>query len=404
MNNGLQITMISKYFYPEFCATGQLLMELGLELKKKGCKINVLTGRAPLVGRGKLPLRGSFKGIPIRRVWCTRLGNERVIGKTINRMTFTPSVLLNLLLRKEPLLIITSDPPFLCWAGLVLKKAVGTKYVYIFHDIHPDASVKLGYLKQTSPLRKIWDWVNRFALKEADSVIVLGEDMKRTLEKRFRECRHRVRVIHNWADGDFIKPMNKRDNWFAKKHGLADKFVVLYSGSIGGYHDLETVVMIAERLKYLEDIEFVFIGEGNKKRKILQMVHDLKLRNVSFLPSQPREYLPFSLTSGDVSIVTLEKGMEGLAVPCKLYTSLAAGLAIWGVVGKRSEISDVIRTYGCGFRTDQKDVDSAAEMLTRLFSDRKLLAEFKENSRRCFEESFDKKRAAEKYFELLARV
>ena len=404
MNTNLQITMVSKYFYPEPCSTGQLLMELGLELQKKGCSVNVLTGQARLIGRSKLTSRGDYGSTKIKRVWCTRLDNKKVVGKAINRLTFTISAFLHLLLKKKPPLFVTSDPPFLCWASMILNKIMGRKFIYLLYDIHPDASVKLGYLKGGSIIRKIWDLINSIAYKEADFIIVPGNCMKQTIKRKFNEKNHKIKVIHNWADGNFIKPINKSDNWFCKKYGLVDKFVVLYSGNIGQYHDLETVIFVAERLKHQQDIKFVFIGEGDKKRKIMQIAYDLKLRNILFLPFQPREYLPYSLTCGDVSIVALKKGLEGLSVPCKIYTSLAAGQAVWGLVDNSSEIAEIIENSKCGFRTDQKDVDGAVENIIMLYRDNRLLDRFKKNARKCFEENFDKSIAIEKYSQVIRRV
>lgn len=405
MSACVKLTMVSKYFHPEPCSTGQLLMELGSELRKRGVTITVLTGRARLVGNGELPAHGNYDGIGIRRVWCTKFNNGGVAGKAINRMAFTVSVLLHLLLKKQHVLLVTSDPPFLCWASMVLKKFRGGKFIYLLHDIHPDASVKLGYLKDDALLKKSWDWLNQRAYEEADSIVVLGNHMKRTIEGRLNgNGSGKIRVIHNWADGDFLKPMRGSDNWFRKRLGLENKFVVQYSGNIGGYHDFETAIRAAERLQDLQDLRFVFIGEGDKKRKIVEMARDRKLHNVLFLPFQPRERLPYSLTCGDVSLVTLERGLEGLSVPCKLYTSLAAGQAVWGLVGNDSEIAEIIETHRCGFRTDQHDVDASVEMLTKLYTDRELLAEIKGNARRCFESHFDKKRAVERYVELLREV
>lgn len=186
MNTHPQITIVSKYFYPEPCSTGQLLMELGTELQKKGCRVKALTGQACLVGRAKLPHEGNYNGIEIKRVWCTRLDNSKVIGKAINRITFTTSVFLNLLLNKRAPLLVTSDPPFLYWASMVLKKIRGRKFIYLLYDIHPDASVKLGYLKGGSLVRKIWERINRLAYKEADFIIVPGHCMKRTIERQFK--------------------------------------------------------------------------------------------------------------------------------------------------------------------------------------------------------------------------
>ncbi|RLG90993.1 hypothetical protein DRO34_04705 [Candidatus Bathyarchaeota archaeon] len=404
MNISPQITMVSKYFYPEPCSTGQLLMELGLELQRRGCKVNVITGQASLVGHKKLPSRGNHEGIEIKRVWCTSLNNNKIQGKAINRVTFTTLVFLHLLLKKNPPLFVTSDPPFLCWIGMVLKKLRNRKFIYLLYDVHPDASVKLGYLKSRSLVRKIWDQINKLVYKEADFIIVPGDCVKKTIERQFGNISHKMIVIHNWADGSFIKPINKNNNWFCKKYGLNDKFVVMYSGNIGRYHDLETVILVAEKLKHLEDIKFVFIGEGDKKAKIMQMAQDLRLKNILFLPFQPRKYLPYSLTCGDVSIVTLEKGLEGLSVPCKIYTALAAGQAVWGLIGNGSEVAEIIKKYKCGFRIDQGDVNSAVRNLVKLYSDKELLATTKKNARKCFEKNFDKSLAIEKYLEIIKKV
>ena len=43
-----------------------------------------------------------------------------------------------------------------------------------------------------------------------------------------------------------------------------------------------------------------------------------------FLPYQPWEDLPYSLTSADVSVVAVKEGFEGIVVSSKLYTAMAA--------------------------------------------------------------------------------
>jgi glycosyltransferase involved in cell wall biosynthesis len=264
-------------------------------------------------------------------------------------------------------------------------------------------AVKLGYLSEKGLIAKIWERVNRAIYSRADFIAVLGEYMEKEVRKKLKDP-GKIRVIHNWADKDFIKPIKKEENWFCEKYGLEKRLVVLYSGNIGLFHDLETVILAANRVKDKRDIVFVFIGEGGKKAKLMKMVEDLKLNNVLFLSYQPKENLPLSLTSGDISVVSLEKGIEGLAVPSKLYTSLAAGQAILGLVGEKSEIADVIKKYNCGFRVDQGDVEGLIKILERLYNDQKLLNEMKSNARKCFEENFDKAMAIDKYFEIVREV
>ena len=50
-----------------------------------------------------------------------------------------------------------------------------------------------------------------------------------------------------------------------------------------------------------------------------------------YLPFQPAEALPYSMTSGDIAVVTLGKGTEGISMPSKCYYMMAAGCAILGL-------------------------------------------------------------------------
>lgn len=107
--------------------------------------------------------------------------------------------------------------------------------------------------------------------------------------------KEKIKIIPNWADVSFLKPCSKADNPFLKEYGLSDKFIVLYSGNLGNTHSVETIVEVAERLRCEQDICFVIIGEGGKKKKIGQMVEEKGLNNCRLLPWQPVERIPYSL-------------------------------------------------------------------------------------------------------------
>ena len=49
------------------------------------------------------------------------------------------------------------------------------------------------------------------------------------------------------------------------------------------------------------------------------------LANVLFKPYQPKEHLKYSLTLPDVHLVSLKPALEGLIVPSKFYSAIAAG-------------------------------------------------------------------------------
>lgn len=401
--NNPEITILSQYFYPEVASTGQLMTELALGLKERGCDVHIITGQPPYYKKEKLLAEEDYRGVSIRRVWCTGLDKNKKIGRVMNSMAFFISSFLTVSFSRKVPLLIVSNPPFLPLIGTLLKTIRGQKYIFLVHDVYPEIAVKLGYLSDRELMTRIWDWVNKAIYARADFIVVLGEYMEKEVRKKLKDS-GKTQVIHNWADKDFIKPIKKEENSFCEKYGLKKKMVVLYSGNIGLSQDLETVILAANELKDNTDIVFVFIGEGGKKAKLIKMAEDFKLDNVLFLSYQPQENLPLSLACGDIAVVSLEKGIEGLAVPSKLYTSLAAGQAIVGLVGEKSEIADVIKKYSCGFRVDQGDVEGLIEFLERLYDDQKLLNEMKSNARKCFEENFEKAMAIDKYFEIVREI
>src|SRR5204863_1431329 len=109
-------------------------------------------------------------------------------------------------------------------------------------------------------------------------------------------------VIPDWADCSAIVPAPKR-NLFSIAHGLADEFVVMHSGNIGLSQGLETVIDAAALLKGIQEIEFVFVGEGVKKAALADRARALGLGNVRFMPYQPQDRLTDSFAAADVFLV-----------------------------------------------------------------------------------------------------
>lgn len=398
-----RLCIVHQYFYPELAGSAQQLTDLAVSLKRLGWEVTVYTGRPSYLGRKDVPGEEVYQGVRIRRIFKTQLDKNIRLGRIFNAFTFFISATLHLIFSKkaEGLLFIGTDPPFLGLAGWVLKKLRGQRYVLLVQDIYPDVATKVGYLRPNSLVVKVWGWVNSLICGAATQVITLGDYMKETVRKKWGSGRNgNITVIHNWADGDLIIPRTKEGNWFCNRYALVDKMVIFYSGNMGVVHDLETIILAAKELRHAGDIKFVFIGDGAKKRKLVEIAEQYEIDNVLFLPYQPREYVPFSLTCGDVSVITMERGTEGLLVPGKLYSSLAAGQAILGIVGEDSEIAETIETYSCGFRVDQGDTRGAVEAINRLRNDKELLETFKKNARRCFEENFTKDHALKRFNEV----
>jgi lipopolysaccharide/colanic/teichoic acid biosynthesis glycosyltransferase len=208
-------------------------------------------------------------------------------------------------------------------------------------------------------------------------------------------------VIHNWADCRAVAPA-ARDNPFARQHGLVDRFVVLHAGNIGLSQDLEIVLHAAGQLRDRPDIVFVFVGDGAKKRDLQDIAGRRDLRNVMFLPFQPREMMDQSYATADVSLVSLRRGLAGVIVPSKIYNVLASGRPCIAAVERDSEVADIISRHACGFVIDPGDASALRARTLDLSNDRERATAMAARAR-CAALHFDRPRQVAAYDALLKR-
>ena len=270
--------------------------------------------------------------------------------------------------------------------------------IYNVQDLFPDLAVQLGKLKN-KPFIGFLKKLSKLIVRKADKVVVVGEYMEKKIREELLKGTYRsnhIVTIHNWADGDKIKILRQKDgenNYLKRKWRLKGKFVVLYSGNIGYLHEFDTIIATAESLakEGTREIVFIFIGEGIKKRYIEEKVREKGLDNILFFSYQPREILTYSLGLADVSLVTLEKGFEGMVVPSKIYGILASGRPVIAVVGGESEIVEIIREGSCGKVVKIGDYQALVDSIMDYYKDREKCREDGLNGRRYFEENFDRK-------------
>ncbi|MFQ3581828.1 MAG: glycosyltransferase family 4 protein [Chloracidobacterium sp.] len=402
-----RILILTHYFHPETAAVAQFTTEIAQDFAARGSDVAVVTSRAPYQ-RDALPLPADDRlgAIRIRRAFGTRFDKRRLWGRALNLATFLSGATLEttlgfcgydvLMVCNAPLLGIVG------WLGWLIRRR---PYVCVVEDIYPDLAVKFGILGERSVIRRLWDAVNALVYSRAVTVITLGGRMRATLETnhaRHRRAPLNLRVIPSWADGDTIRPLPKPENPFAREHGTHDRLTVLYSGNMGLAHDLETLIQAAEALRDDPRFFFLFIGDGGKRPRLAAMVGEKRLENVKFLPYQPLEQLPWSLTCGDVSVVTMEAVAEGLIIPSKIYGSLAAGQAILGLVGEQTEVADIIHAHACGVQVTPGDTTALVAVLRRLADEPDWLSAMQRRARQCFEEHFRRESALAAYWDVVS--
>jgi colanic acid biosynthesis glycosyl transferase WcaI len=259
--------------------------------------------------------------------------------------------------------------------------------------------IRLGKISKKNPFVIIWQSLFIKALIRSTRIIVIGRDIRQWVANECKECLDKVLYIPHWQDENLIFPVEYKKNAFVLEHGLENKFVVQYSGNMGLWNEIQTMGKAVKR--NLENVVFIFVGGGLRKEELFFEFSVEEQQNVIMLPFQPNESFNNILTASLVQIVTLREGLEGMAVPCKIYGILAAGIPVIAMVPEQSEIAYVVKEENCGFVLNPTDLDGLLNAITVLKSDENMRKKMGRNSRNAFEKKYTSRIIAARYKTLL---
>jgi glycosyltransferase involved in cell wall biosynthesis len=370
-----KLLVYAHYYYPDVASTGQILKELCEGMKDTFditviCVVPSYTGKIEEKYKKNKYYNEEINEIKVVRVSVPEFikGNKKSRIKNLLAYFFR-AILATLKLEKQDYIFTISQPPILGGVlGVMGKWLKGGKLIYNIQDFNPEQTIAVGYSKNKFILNMAM-MVDKFSCRMADKVIVVGRDMQDTLRNRFknREVPRNV-FINNWIDEKEIYPLqedNEKVVAFKKKYDLEGKTVVMYSGNIGLYYDLENLIKVIERFNGREDVVFAFVGDGTKKQDIEAYAKEHNLSNVKLIPYQDKADLIYSLNAGDVHWVVNAKGIKGVSVPSKLYGVMAAGKPVLGVLEKGSEARLIIEETKCGYVVEPGDYDGIENIIIK---------------------------------------
>jgi glycosyltransferase involved in cell wall biosynthesis len=164
----------------------------------------------------------------------------------------------------------------------------------------------------------------------------------------------RIAIVPPWSHDDHVQYSAVGREEFRRKHDLADKFVVMYSGNHSPCHPLDTLLAAARALKDRSEIVFCFIGGGSEQVKVREQA----LTNVKCLPYQPLDELSASLSAADLHVVVMGAEFVGIVHPCKVYNVMSIGAPTLYIGPTPSHVTDIASQQQAKFFiTSHNDVE-----------------------------------------------
>jgi glycosyltransferase involved in cell wall biosynthesis len=384
-------------------------VQLSRELSKRGHEVtHAYFGGDPgpkgsLHRRDADPLGLSFERVDLDVVYnkgafFKRRSNDIKYGKKISE----------LIDRIKPEIVVSGNTPVES-QGCILKAShrIGAKFVFWLQDIFSIAALKilptkLGLLGTI--VGKYYVLKERGQFQASDAIIAITDGFTEQLKsERWRIPASKMVTIENWGALSEISPQPKVNPW-SIEFGLADKFVFLYTGTLGLKHDPRLLVEIARRMRDVPAVRVVAVAQGLNVAELQRLKDAEGLDNIQLLPLQPFDILPQVLGSGDVLVSVIEEDAGQFSVPSKVQSYLCAGRPILLSAPALNLAATVLVREHAGVVVSPGQIEAFADAAAALQADEVVRRGMGERGRAYAERAYDISAIADRFEAVFQRA
>ena len=340
----MRILLLNQCFYPDVVSTAQHLTDLAVALAERGHSVTVVASRRGYDNPSKrFPACEEWRGITIIRIPSLALGKKTKLRRALGFASYLFSCVLQLaILPKFDVVVALTSPPLISFLGALFVRLKGGRFVFWVMDLNPDEAIAAGWLRERSAAARVLGSMLHYSLQHAERIVALDRFMlRRIVDKGIPE--KKLVIIPPWSHDDTVQYDPDGRQSFRARHGLSEKFVVMYSGNHSPCHPLDTLLQAAEQLAAHRTIAFCFVGGGSEFNKVRGFAKERQLSSIVCLPYQPLDQLAASLSSADIHVVVMGEPFVGIIHPCKIFNILAIGLPCLIIGPPESHLSDIVR-------------------------------------------------------------
>jgi len=381
----MRVLFITENFPPETNAAATRIFERALYWVKDGHDVTVITS-APNFPQGKLHDGWKNKwhqikfheGIRVVRVKTYIAANRGTTRRLLDFLSFMITAFIAGLFEKRPNVIAATSPQFFAAVcGWALGSVRRIPFVFELGDLWPASIIAVGAMRPSFYLR-LMEKLELFLYRRSACVATLTHAFKKNLIERGIAA-SKISVVINGVDLWRYAPQS-RDADLAQKWNLENKFVFGYIGTHGMAHGLSNVLDAAELLKDRDDIRFLLAGDGAERTSLIARAKKTHLKNVVFMPPQPKEMMPKVWSLCDVALVHLKNSSAFAEVlPSKMFEAMGMGLPVLMALPE-GEATEILELNGAGISILPENPKALADAAQKLCDDKALLKKLKVHS------------------------
>lgn len=386
----MRFVILTQYYQPEIGAAQVRLANMTQQLIENGHEVEVVTAM-PNYPTGKiLPkyqkkyyMREEINGIKVHRVWiyaATGAGIKRLLNYT----SFMLMAFIGLNRSQKPDYIFVESPPlFLGITGYIASKWWNVPFIFNVSDLWPDSIKALG-LKKEGVILKILEKLEAFLYRKAAYVNTLAQGIRHILQTEKKVASEKILYLPNGVNIKTFYPMLLDTKW-QKNLGLPiDKHIILYAGTHGYAHGLETLLETARLLRE-DNVLFLCVGGGSEKSRIHTAAIEMRLNNMSFWQPQAPEMINrlYSLALAGISTFRHSPLLEQ-TLPAKILPIMACGKPV--LYSGAGEGAKLIEDAQAGIVTPPENAPALAAAIRKLVENKEYAQQLGQNGQQYIEQ------------------
>lgn len=407
--NPTKICILASYYVPEITATTYLTENLAVDFNAYGADVTVVCSMPnrlvdPAVTEQYMqqPTEQLSDTLKILRVGTKKYKDGNLFFRGLYHL-YRSYVIYRAASKVETdVYLICSGPFFNGLAGMLLKRKAPT--VYVVQDVFPDNFIYSKGWRNDSIIVRLLRLVEKAIYACNTHLVTVSDDIRNLLIDR-RIAADKISVVYDWFDEHKCVPIKREANKLLKRFKLdKNKFYVSYAGNIGLLQNLETLVEAAELLKDNNDIRFIIIGDGAKRKDIEQLIAKKNLENIKVFPMQPVEDVAHVYSLGDIGLVSIKPGVTKIALPSKTWTIMSAARPIICEVDLYSRLCKIIEENEFGKCVAPSDATGLVKAIVDMYENKEQLPDMGKRARKYIEDNLTRSFSTQKYYETVLNI
>jgi glycosyltransferase involved in cell wall biosynthesis len=266
--------------------------------------------------------------------------------------------------------IIIPTPPITYLNTIKKLKKKGNPKVYlILRDIFPQNAKDLKIIKNPFLFRYFRSQEKKL-YSASDYIGCMSNGNISYLEQHNPEVpQSKLHLLMNWKNvAEYVEP----DLTLKKRLGFENRFMALYGGNFGKPQQVEFILDLAKEIQNLKDVVFLLIGEGTEKKRIIDLVKKMKLKNVVIKDPLPRIQYQELVKICDIGLVNLNYRFTIPNIPSRTLSYWEAKIPILAAIDSNTDYNKILEQSGGGLWSITGDLPTYKQNFEKLYSNKLL--------------------------------